>query len=306
MLAPGRPLAGTRAVQGARPPRRPRGPLRRRRRQGVRAAHAARARAAPRGRGRAGAPSARSVVALDELEDLDGRLTAWLDEHGVEAVADPARRLRLRRRRGARRRARAGRRPALPPVHHRFEDHRPCPLTRRHPPQVPPRELQDHPAAGHDRLVLDRCSAPSGRSPASTGTTTSPASTSTSCRASRCSPRSTSSTAAPAGRASPSRSSATNVVEKRDFTPPDDAHRGALGARRQPPGPRVRRRPARRGRVALLHQLGFAAIHPPRRPRGGGLRRVQDAVRREAGGAEHERATRRRSWPAAASGACRT
>ena len=26
------------------------------------------------------------AVALDELEDLDGRLTAWLDEHGVEAV----------------------------------------------------------------------------------------------------------------------------------------------------------------------------------------------------------------------------
>jgi catechol 2,3-dioxygenase-like lactoylglutathione lyase family enzyme len=26
------------------------------------------------------------VLALDELEDLDGRLTAWLDEHGIEAV----------------------------------------------------------------------------------------------------------------------------------------------------------------------------------------------------------------------------
>jgi 3-(3-hydroxy-phenyl)propionate hydroxylase len=26
------------------------------------------------------------VVALDELEDLDGRLTAWLDEHRVDAV----------------------------------------------------------------------------------------------------------------------------------------------------------------------------------------------------------------------------
>ena len=26
------------------------------------------------------------AVALDELDDLDGRLTAWLDEHGVEAV----------------------------------------------------------------------------------------------------------------------------------------------------------------------------------------------------------------------------
>ena len=26
------------------------------------------------------------AVALDELEDLDGRLTAWLDEHGLDAV----------------------------------------------------------------------------------------------------------------------------------------------------------------------------------------------------------------------------
>ena len=26
------------------------------------------------------------VVVLEEVEDLDGRLTAWLDEHGVEAV----------------------------------------------------------------------------------------------------------------------------------------------------------------------------------------------------------------------------
>ncbi len=33
-------------------------------------------------------------------------------------------------------------------------------------------------------------------------------------------------------------------------------------------GPRDERR------VALLHQLGFAAVHPPRRPRGRGLRRV--------------------------------
>ena len=58
----------------------------------------------------------------------------------------------------------------------------------------------------------------------------------------------------------------------------DDAHRGALGARRQPSRPRVQRRSARRGRVALLHQLGFAEVHPPRRPRGRGIRRVHEAV----------------------------
>ena len=50
--------------------------------------------------------------------------------------------------------------------------------------------------------------------------------------------------------------------------PPDAAHRGPVDERRQPPRPRVQRRPARRGRVALLHQLGFAEVHPPRRPRG--------------------------------------
>ena len=59
-----------------------------------------------------------------------------------------------------------------------------------------------------------------------------------------------------------------NVVEKRDFSPPDDPHRGALGTRRQPPRPRLHRRPARRGWAALLHQLRVAAVHPPRRPRG--------------------------------------
>ncbi len=59
--------------------------------------------------------------------------------------------------------------------------------------------------------------------------------------------------------------------------PPDAAHRGPLDARRQPPRSRVQRRTAGGGRVALLHQLRFAEIHPPRRPRGRGLRRVQDA-----------------------------
>lgn len=32
--------------------------------------------------------------------------------------------------------------------------------------------------------------------------------------------------------------------------------------RRQPPGPRLRRRTARRGRIALLHELRRAAVHP--------------------------------------------
>ena len=43
---------------------------------------------------------------------------------------------------------------------------------------------------------------------------------------------------------------------------PDDPHRGPIGARRLSPRPRLQRRPERRRRVALLHQLGFAAIHP--------------------------------------------
>ena len=57
--------------------------------------------------------------------------------------------------------------------------------------------------------------------------------------------------------------------------PSDDPHRGALGARRQPPRPRVQRRPAGRRRAAVLHQLGGAAVHPPRRSRGGRLWAVQ-------------------------------
>ena len=113
---------------GPRPARRPRGPLRRRRRQAVRPAHPAAA-SLPRPIAEVLERIGARAVALDALEDLDGRLTAWLDEHGLDGRARPPRRLRLRRRRGARRRPRAGRGPARPPVHHRFEDHRPCPLT---------------------------------------------------------------------------------------------------------------------------------------------------------------------------------
>ena len=63
------------------------------------------------------------------LEDLDGRADRLARRARPRRRARAPRRLRLRRRRGARRRPRAGRGPARPPVHHRFEGHRPCPLT---------------------------------------------------------------------------------------------------------------------------------------------------------------------------------
>ena len=84
-VAPGRPLAGTRAVQGL---------VRIGDRDGrfddvvgkgfvLITRHAADLPAAQAGLlDRIGA----HVVALAELEDLDGRLTAWLDEHGLAAV----------------------------------------------------------------------------------------------------------------------------------------------------------------------------------------------------------------------------
>ncbi len=97
-----------------------------------------------------------------------------------------------------------------------------------------------------------------------------------------------------------------NVVEKRDFShlmirtevrsAHGDSHLGHVFT----DGPKARRRPA------LLHQLRRAALHPPRRPRGGRLRAVPEAVFDHQGGRRHERSHRRRSWPAAASGACRT
>ena len=85
-LAAGRPLAGTPRRAGRRPARRPRGPLRRRRRQGVRAAHPASASTCPPATSAFLERIGARAVALDELEDLDGRLTAWLDEHGLDAV----------------------------------------------------------------------------------------------------------------------------------------------------------------------------------------------------------------------------
>src|SRR5690606_32927359 len=58
-------------------------------------------------------------------------------------------------------------------------------------------------------------------------------------------------------------------------------HRGALRARRQPPWPCVRGRPARSGRPALLHQLRVAALRAARPDAGGRLRRLS----RPGGGA---------------------
>ncbi len=70
-----------------------------------------------------------------------------------------------------------------------------------------------------------------------------------------------------------------NVISKRDFkmlvprTEVRSAHGDSHLGHVFKDGPRSRRR------VALLHQLGFAEIHPPRRPRGAGLRRIPAAVR---------------------------
>ena len=53
-----------------------------------------------------------------------------------------------------------------------------------------------------------------------------------------------------------------NVVEHQDIEPRHDQDRGPLGPRRQPPRPRLQRRPPGRGWPALLHQLGCAALRP--------------------------------------------
>ena len=116
----GRPLAGHPRRPGRRPRRRPRGPLRRRRRQALRAAHAAapphlpaRAGGAPRAHRRARRrprpargprrPADRLVRRAPASRPCSIRPDAY-----VFGAAECARR-----------RARAGRRPARPPVHHR-------------------------------------------------------------------------------------------------------------------------------------------------------------------------------------------
>ena len=105
---------------------------------------------------------------------------------------------------------------------------------------------------------------------------------STSCRASRCSPRPTSSSRAAAGRASPSRSSPANVNELKDASHGMIRTEVRSAARRQPSRPRFRRRAARSRRPALLHQLGVAALRASRRHGGGGLWRLS----RPGGGRE--------------------
>src|SRR5262249_17523525 len=54
--------------------------------------------------------------------------------------------------------------------------------------------------------------------------------------------------------------------------PRHDPHRGALEIWRQPSRPRLRRRAAGSRGLALLHQLGFAAVRPARPDGGRGLR----------------------------------
>ena len=85
---------------------------------------------------------------------------------------------------------------------------------------------------------------------------------------------------------------------------PDDPYRGSLGARRQPPGPCLHRRPEGRRRAEVLHQLRRPAVHPPRRPRGGRIWAVPAALHDTR--RTRDATNRRRSWQAAASGACRT
>src|SRR5580704_11530068 len=65
--------------------------------------------------------------------------------------------------------------------------------------------------------------------------------------------------------------------------PRHDSHRGPLEPRRQPSGSCLRRRPTRRGRAAVLHQLGGPAVRALRGPRDRRLWALQEAVRRTNG-----------------------
>ena len=67
-----------------------------------------------------------------------------------------------------------------------------------------------------------------------------------------------------------------NVNELTRHDARHDPHGSALGARRQPSWARLRRRPRGSRRIALLHQLGLAAIHSSRRHGSRRLRRLSE------------------------------
>ena len=73
----------------------------------------------------------------------------------------------------------------------------------------------------------------------------------------------------------------------------DEAHRGALVRRRQPPRPRLRRRPDRGRWSALLHELRRDAVRARLAARGRGLRAVPLAV------PDHDQTTTTDAAPAA-------
>ena len=77
-----------------------------------------------------------------------------------------------------------------------------------------------------------------------------------------------------AGRASPSRSSRTHRHERGRASLWMIAHRGALGARRQPPRPRLRRRARAMPAACATASTPPRCDSSPRRPRGRGLRAV--------------------------------
>ncbi len=68
------------------------------------------------------------------------------------------------------------------------------------------------------------------------------------------------------------------LIENTDNSFGMDAHRSPFTGRRLASRPRFRRRAERQGRIALLHQLRVAAVHPAGQDGGGGLRRATRTV----------------------------